>query len=86
MYGYRIAKEISDDDGGFQLIKQGALYPVLKSLERNGLLQSSVEPSVSGPPRRYYSITGEGREALMRWKDIWERTSGLINRILGGSI
>lgn len=86
MYGYRIAKEIADDDRGFQLIKQGALYPVLKSLERNGLLESSVEPSVSGPPRRYYRITGEGREALARWKEIWANTSALINRILGGSL
>lgn len=86
MYGYRIAKEMSADDDDFQLIKQGALYPVLKSLEKNQLLESSVEPSVSGPPRRYYSITEEGREALFRWKEIWECTSLLINRILGGKI
>lgn len=86
MYGYRIAKEISGDDEGFQLIKQGALYPVLKSLERSGLLTSTVEPSVSGPPRRYYRITAEGREALVRWKEIWKSTSTLINRILGGNM
>ncbi len=86
MYGYRIAKEISGDGEGFQLIKQGALYPVLKSLERSGLLESTVEPSVSGPPRRYYTITAEGMEALVRWKDIWRSTSTLINRILGGSM
>ena len=86
MYGYRIAKEMSGDGEEFQIIKQGALYPVLKSLEKNGLLNSTVEPSVSGPPRRYYSITEEGKEALVRWKHIWESTGKIINRILGGKI
>ena len=83
MYGYKMAKEMSGDDD-FQLIKQGALYPVLKSLERNGLLSSTVEPSVSGPPRRYYRITEEGRNALVRWRKIWEEAGEVVNRILGG--
>ncbi len=86
MYGYRIAKEMSGQDEDFQLIKQGALYPVLKSLEKNELLSSRVEPSVSGPPRRYYSITETGLEALERWKNLWEGTCTLMNRILGGDV
>ena len=86
MYGYRIAKEMSGNEEDFQLIKQGALYPVLKSLEKNSLLESIVEPSVSGPPRRYYSITPEGRATLARWKHIWEETSNVINRIIGGKV
>ena len=86
MYGYKIAKEMSGNVEDFQLIKQGALYPVLKSLEKNGLLESRVEPSVSGPPRRYYTITVSGREALVRWRTVWGKTSGLMKRILGGSI
>ncbi len=86
MYGYRIAKEMSGKDEDFQLIKQGALYPVLKSLERNELLNSRVEPSVSGPPRRYYTITELGRDALKRWKLLWGDTCDLMDRILGGDI
>ncbi len=86
MYGYRIAKEMSGKNDDFQLIKQGALYPVLKSLEKNELLSSRIEPSVSGPPRRYYSITETGREALERWQDLWEGTCTLMNRILGGDV
>ncbi len=86
MYGYRIAKEMSGEEEDFQLIKQGALYPVLKSLEKNELLSSRVEPSVSGPPRRYYSITETGRGALERWQDLWEGTCTLMNRILGGDV
>ena len=56
MYGYQIAKSLEPGEVD-PIIKQGALYPVLRSLERSGLLSSSVEPSVSGPPRKYYSIT-----------------------------
>jgi len=86
MYGYQIAKlmEEGDERQTVPLIKHGALYPVLRSLEGNGLLASRVEPSVSGPPRRYYRITGNGRETLKRWVDIWIRTCRLIDRILGG--
>ncbi len=84
MYGYRIAKEMSAEGGSFQLIKQGALYPVLKSLEKNELLLSSIEPSVSGPPRRYYTITSHGREALKRWTSIWKRTCAHLSGILEG--
>jgi PadR family transcriptional regulator PadR len=74
MYGYQIAKLMEDDEADAPLIKHGALYPVLRSLEGNGLLSSMVEPSVSGPPRRYYSITPAGRDALGRWIDIWSNT------------
>jgi len=85
MYGYQIAKIMEEDEKqNIPLIKHGALYPVLRSLEGNGLLRSKVEPSVSGPPRRYYEITDRGCDAFRRWMEIWKRTSRLIDRILGG--
>lgn len=87
MYGYQIAKLMEEEEEGrVPLIKHGALYPVLRSLEGNDLLTSIVEPSVSGPPRRYYSITEDGKEALERWREIWARTCRLMDRILGGAI
>ncbi len=73
MYGYQIARLLEDYSGGEPFMKQGALYPVLHSLEASGLLESRVEPSVSGPPRRYYQITPEGREILAEWRRIWEQ-------------
>ena len=51
MYGYQVAKLLEAGSEEMPMIKQGALYPVLRSLEKNGLLASEVEPSVSGPPR-----------------------------------
>lgn len=85
MYGYQIAKLMEEDDKQIvPLIKHGVLYPVLRSLEGNGLLTSRVEPSVAGPPRRYYSITEKGSCTLERWVEIWKRTCRLIDKILGG--
>jgi PadR family transcriptional regulator PadR len=84
MYGYQIAKLIEAQTKDVDIMKQGALYPVLRSLEAAGLLQSEVEPSVAGPPRRYYKITDAGRQTLAKWREIWQQTSELVNTILKG--
>lgn len=84
MYGYLIAKQFEADNEGRVLIKQGALYPVLRSLESSGLLESEVEPSTSGPPRRYYQITHLGRSALKDWAEIWDEMRDLVEAALEG--
>lgn len=84
MYGYLIAKQFESETPGRVLIKQGALYPVLRSLESSGLLESEVEPSTSGPPRRYYQITELGRSALKEWAGIWEEIRGFVEAALEG--
>ncbi len=84
MYGYQIAKLLEESDPEIPMMKQGTLYPVLRSLEANGLLESTVEPSVSGPPRRYYKITSDGRAALGEWLEIWKQTKKFVDAILKG--
>ena len=84
MYGYQIAKLIEAQTKDVDIMKQGALYPVLRSLEATGLLQSEVEPSVAGPPRRYYQITDACRSTLAKWIEIWQQTSDLVNAVLQG--
>jgi len=84
MYGYQIAKIIASEQSEAPGFKQGVLYPVLRSLEEAGLLESQVEPSVSGPPRRYYQITASGRETLQRWVSIWSQSQSFVNTILEG--
>jgi len=84
MYGYQIARLIEASAGDIPLMKQGALYPVLRSLESSGLLESEVEPSVSGPPRRYYRITETGRRTLERWREVWDRTKALVDSVMDG--
>lgn len=84
MYGYQIAKLLDDFSSEAPFMKQGALYPVLRSLEGSGLLESKVEPSVSGPPRRYYSITKEGSDTLILWLDIWEQMKSFVDKAITG--
>jgi PadR family transcriptional regulator PadR len=84
MYGYQIAKMLEESAPEIPMMKQGTLYPVLRSLEENGLLESTVEPSVSGPPRRYYKITKDGRAALGEWIELWKQTKKFVDSILKG--
>ncbi|MFZ5923083.1 MAG: PadR family transcriptional regulator [Chloroflexota bacterium] len=85
LYGYQIARMLEESAPNIPMMKQGALYPVLRSLEENGLLESRVEPSVSGPPRRYYQITPEGRQALVEWTEIWVQTQKFVEANLKGT-
>lgn len=84
MYGYQIAKLLEEYSGDTAFMKQGALYPVLHSLENSGLLDSRVEPSVSGPPRRYYEITTQGRETLVTWQAVWKQMKSFVDRAIKG--
>ena len=85
LYGYQIAKQLERDGDSNAIMKQGTLYPVLRALCAGGFLDSKVEPSVSGPPRRYYHITEAGREVLAQWKTAWASTRDFVDSILRGS-
>ncbi|MCZ6826203.1 MAG: PadR family transcriptional regulator [Gammaproteobacteria bacterium] len=82
LYGYQIAKLLEKAGGGQTMFKQGALYPVLRGLSANGLLSSRVEPSTSGPPRRYYQITGNGRLILTKWRHAWQATRDFVDTLM----
>ena len=79
LYGYQIAKRLQGMSDGGSPMKQGALYPVLRTLSAHGLLASRVVPSYAGPPRRYYRITPAGRETLARWLVIWTTTREFVD-------
>jgi len=84
LYGYLIAKRLERLEGVLSG-KQSALYPVLRNLEAAGLLDSHVEPSASGPPRRYYRITESGRACLQQWTMAWRATRDSVDSVLEGT-
>lgn len=84
MYGYQIAKRLERFGDGVLSGKQSALYPVLRNLGAAGLLDSHVEPSMSGPPRRYYRITAAGRAVLHEWSAAWRATRDSVDAVLRG--
>jgi len=81
LYGYQIAKQLQQVSPSVGL-KQGALYPVLRTMSSNGLLSSRVVPSYAGPPRRYYRITDLGRATLRQWQSIWHETRAFVDHFV----
>ena len=84
MYGYQIAKRLERFGDGVLSGKQSALYPVLRNLGAAGLLDSHVEPSIAGPPRRYYRLTEPGRTTLHEWAAAWCATRDSVDAVLKG--
>jgi PadR family transcriptional regulator, regulatory protein PadR len=84
LYGYLIAKQLERVGEGVLSGKQSALYPVLRNLEAATLLESFIEPSLAGPPRRYYRITEAGRHTLHEWVGAWRATRDSVDSVLLG--
>jgi PadR family transcriptional regulator PadR len=76
-YGYALSQNLAEKG---MPVDQGTLYPLLRRLEKQSLLESrwSVEGS---QPRRYYKISKAGREALRILREEWRTLSGAINRL-----
>jgi PadR family transcriptional regulator, regulatory protein PadR len=85
LYGYEIAKRLQRANEGEALFKEGTIYPVLRALSAGGYLTSRIVPSYSGPPRRYYRITDEGRALLAQWSGIWRQTRNFVDRFIEGT-
>lgn len=81
VYGYDLAKRMRLD-GDASPFQSGSIYPVLRNLCAAGWLASRVVPSYAGPARRYYRITDEGRATLATWRNTWQRTRDLVDRLL----
>lgn len=77
-YGYSLLKRLSER--GLEL-DQGTLYPLLRRLEGQGLLESvwRIEES---RPRRYYVTSPKGREFLPRLIDEWNGIVAMMGRML----
>lgn len=77
-YGYSVLKDLSDQ--GME-IEQGTLYPLLRRLEGQGLLESDWR--VEGDrPRRYYRTSVEGSALLGRLSGEWKKMVETINRMI----
>ncbi len=77
-YGYSLINGLKEK--GLEL-DQGTLYPLLRRLESQGLLQSAWRIE-SDRPRRYYMLSDEGRSLLPRLKDEWKNIVSMMDRML----
>lgn len=79
-YGYNLIQRLVEQ--GLD-IEEGTLYPLLRRLEKQGLLESEWEMGESRP-RKYYRISPLGREVLTTLTAEWFATVDIMRRILQG--
>lgn len=77
-YGYSLLKNLADL--GLE-VDQGTLYPLLRRLEAQGLLES-VWKLEEARPRRYYVISAEGKKALPKLKEEWNSIVAVMKKML----
>ena len=65
------------------LVVEGTVYPLLTRLKNDGVLKYRWEESTSGPPRKYYSLTDQGKEVRLKLKENWDKLNRSINKLVG---
>lgn len=73
-YGYDLVKQLVETHG--LGVTEGTVYPLLSRLRVAGLITARLEESPSGPARKYYSLTNDGRKAV----DAMNEYIGELNR------
>lgn len=81
-HGYGVLLRIEQITGGSLLVEQGALYPALYRLERQGLLQTAWGTSDNNRKAKFYSLTPSGRKRLKAETERWEASAGAVNAAL----
>jgi DNA-binding PadR family transcriptional regulator len=79
-YGYSLIQRLAEQ--GLD-IEEGTLYPLLRRLEKQGLLESEWEVG-EARPRKYYRISTAGRDVLATLSADWYETVEVMRRILQG--
>ena len=78
LHGYGILLRIGQISGNKLLIEQGALYPGLFRLVRQGLLRASWGTSENNRRAKFYELTAAGRKRLREETDNWNRLAAAI--------
>lgn len=81
-YGYEIIKELEAKSYGTFVLKEGTLYPILHSLEKEELIKSFSYKMESNRVRKYYKITKKGRSFLYNKKKEWAEFVSKVNLII----
>ncbi len=64
------------------MVVEGTLYPLLTRLKNAGLLDYKWVESTSGPPRKYYVLTDDGRQFLINLQITWDELSESVEKII----
>jgi DNA-binding PadR family transcriptional regulator len=79
-YGYSLKQSL--DEQGLE-INEGTLYPLLRRLESQGLLESDWQVVDDARPRRYYKMSQEGEMVFANLTQEWQALTVVMNQLLG---
>lgn len=83
LHGLAIARRIRSTSEDVLAIEEGALYPALHRLERDGHLRSAWGVSEQNRRAKFYELTGSGRGLLQREMENWLRHTSAVAKVLG---
>ena len=81
-HGYGVLLRVQQMTQGALLVEQGALYPALYRLERQGLLDAEWGTSENNRKAKFYRLTPSGRKRLREQTDGWNRMVGIMGTAL----
>jgi PadR family transcriptional regulator, regulatory protein PadR len=82
VHGYEITRQLTEESPEGLVFRQGTLYPMLRTMEAEGLIAGTLVPSTSGPARKCFRLTDDGKRTLEAWVAFWNRTNRWVNRVI----
>lgn len=79
-YAYEIASRLSDAIG----MGEGTIYPLMRRMQTDGLVETYLVESSSGPSRKYYRLTAAGRRALDGQTNEWRAFARAVEALIVG--
>lgn len=80
-YAYEIANRLAQAIG----MGEGTIYPLMRRLQGDGLVEAYLVESPAGPPRKYYRLSGAGTRSYASQLAAWKAFSAAVDTILGGA-
>ncbi|HSV03617.1 MAG TPA: PadR family transcriptional regulator [Phenylobacterium sp.] len=80
-YAYEIAARLAELIG----MGEGTIYPLMRRLQGEGLVETYFEESPAGPSRKYYRLTAAGRASFTSQKAAWASFARAVETIVGGA-
>ena len=81
-HGYEMVQELKKCRG--LTLREGNIYPILARLQTDGLVESTTEASSDGPPRKYFTITEQGRQMLNEMNEHWDMITNSVDQVRKG--
>ena len=80
-YAYEIASRLAEAIG----MGEGTIYPLMRRLQSDGLVETYLVESTAGPPRKYYRLSEAGKTSFNSQHADWKSFSGAVDDILGSA-